>query len=280
MDIKIAIAYHKPSIILDCEHFLPIHAGKALSKYDLGIQGDDKGDNISMKNPWYCELTALYWLWKNTTADYKGLMHYRRIFTCRNSFPLHRLLMRLKYKQRQVCSLWTPYRSMGVKKQYSCDNETLYKKHAKKFSVEIQNILKDDVCVIAPHPGHFYISIRQFMYQHLGGQNITLLEEITKENFPDFFPFLKQSLDNRWFYNCNMSVMKNSIFEDYCNILVSLLRLHEEESISRGILNDLTKEKAYLRISGYLGEVITNAYIQYCLKTGKKVKVLPVVFLK
>ncbi len=118
------------------------------------------------------------------------------------------------------------------------------------------------------------------MYQHLGGQNITLLEEITKENFPDFFPFLKQSLDNRWFYNCNMSVMKNSIFEDYCNILFSLLRLHEEESISRGILNDLTKEKAYLRISGYLGEVITNAYIQYCLKTGKKVKVLPVVFLK
>ena len=30
------------------------------------------------------------------------------------------------------------------------------------------------------------------MYQHLGGQNITLLEEITKENFPDFFPFQKE----------------------------------------------------------------------------------------
>ena len=86
MDIKIAIAYHKPSVLLQEKYFLPIHVGKALSNQDLHIQGDDEGDNISSKNPLYCELTGLYWLWKNTSADYKGLMHYRRIFTERNSF--------------------------------------------------------------------------------------------------------------------------------------------------------------------------------------------------
>ncbi len=42
---------------------------------------DDWGDNISAKNANYCELTGLYWLWKNTKDSYIGISHYRRYFT-------------------------------------------------------------------------------------------------------------------------------------------------------------------------------------------------------
>lgn len=56
-----------------------LHVGRALSE-DLGYCGDDTGDNISDKNKSYCELTGMYWLWKNIKCDIIGICHYRRFF--------------------------------------------------------------------------------------------------------------------------------------------------------------------------------------------------------
>lgn len=38
----------------------------------MGYIGDNTGDNISLRNPNYCELTGLYWAWKNLKCDYIG----------------------------------------------------------------------------------------------------------------------------------------------------------------------------------------------------------------
>lgn len=79
--IKILIACHKKAKVYQNDVYLPIQVGKALHPdLDLGFLNDNKGDNISELNPYYCELTAEYWGWKNLDCEYIGLQHYRRYF--------------------------------------------------------------------------------------------------------------------------------------------------------------------------------------------------------
>lgn len=80
--IKIMIACHREYPVPDDHCYLPLEVGAALHAEAIpGIVPDDTGDNISQKNENYCELTALYWAWKNLDADAIGLVHYRRYFS-------------------------------------------------------------------------------------------------------------------------------------------------------------------------------------------------------
>jgi len=82
--VKIFICCHKPYSGYRDEVYTPIHVGRSISSCTDQMQdmiGDNTGDNISEKNPYYCELTAQYWAWKNIhDVDYVGFCHYRRFF--------------------------------------------------------------------------------------------------------------------------------------------------------------------------------------------------------
>lgn len=65
-----------PPILNDYE--CPIQAGAALSEKRIATLADNSGDNISDKNKQYCEMSAVYWIWKNTTQEWTGIEHYRR----------------------------------------------------------------------------------------------------------------------------------------------------------------------------------------------------------
>lgn len=79
MDTRMYVMTHKKIAEIPNEIYIPLHVGKA-GKEDFGYEGDDTGENISGKNSSYCELTGMYWLWKNVKCDVIGICHYRRYF--------------------------------------------------------------------------------------------------------------------------------------------------------------------------------------------------------
>lgn len=73
----------------------PLQVGAALTDKRVALKTDHLGDNISSKNVNYCELTALYWIWKNEMEkdpgpdSYYGLFHYRRLLDMKNEDLFH-----------------------------------------------------------------------------------------------------------------------------------------------------------------------------------------------
>lgn len=84
MSISIFTITHVPFTPPENPIYIPLQVGCS-NHPDYGYLRDDSGENISVKNKYYSELTGLYWIWKNyESADYLGLCHYRRFFLNEN----------------------------------------------------------------------------------------------------------------------------------------------------------------------------------------------------
>ena len=66
------------------------------------VDVDHDGDNIDSLNPWYSELTGMYYLWKHCNDDIVGLEHYRRYFTNDNGTLLSDFEIRGILKKNDV----------------------------------------------------------------------------------------------------------------------------------------------------------------------------------
>ncbi len=186
MNIKIMVATHKSYWMPEDSVYLPIHVGKE-GKKDIGFQGDNTGENISAKNANYCELTALYWAWKNLEADYVGLVHYRRYFTKREA------------------------RSPEKKKQ-----QILTK-------TDWESILKNKD-VVVPSKRKYYIESNRSHYIHAHhAEGLEEMERIIREQYPDYVPAMKKVMKRTWAHMFNMFVMEKRKYDAYCDWMFGIL---------------------------------------------------------
>ena len=184
MNIKILIATHKKYDMPEDDIYLPVRVGNALAKDDLGYQGDDKGENISTKNPYYSELTAIYWAWKNLKSDYIGLVHYRRHFC-------------LKYKSTRWNSILTSEEAASLCQQYDL---ILPKK--RKLYIET---------VYSHHDHTFY------------GEQFDQTRAIIKKRCPEYLPAFDMHMKERSEHLFNMFIMKKELFHQYCEWMFPIL---------------------------------------------------------
>lgn len=245
--MKILVAYHKEDCMPREDVFLPIQVGKAISSTNLGIQGDDDGENISTKNPYYCELTAMYWAWKNLKGvDIIGLCHYRRYFD-------------FHHQCRPVFS----YTSFSSDDFYNLD-----------FSVNNQIIkrVKDGGIVVA-RAESLRCTLRQNYCEFHISEDIRTLESILNKIWDEKY---KQSYYKVVEYGYkihpyNMFLMRWEDFDAYCKWLFPLL-----EQVEQSI--DISSHSTYQkRIYGFMAERLLNVWLD---AEKKYVIESPVILIK
>ena len=263
-DLKIFISCHKPTDFVHDDVFVPIQVGSSLPGHFKikGIIQDDAKDNISDKNPRYCELTAQYWAWKNATEnlEYIGFFHYRRYLD-------------FSGKNHPV-DVW------GNVVEKFIDSETIDK--YKLNSDTINNLVKNydiilpvakDVTKMPEGADNIHEQYESSGYLH--AKDLDIMLAVIKEKYPEFLPYAQDYLAGKFSYLNNMFIMKKTIFNDYSAWLFDIL----DECERRIDYTDYSAEA--LRTPGHLAERLLNIYIAY-LKDHQnlKIKELPtVIFL-
>lgn len=186
MQITVMVAAHKPYEMPQDRMYLPLFVG-AGGKADIpGFARDDTGENISEKNASFCELTGLYWLWKNTQgSDAYGLCHYRRYFA-KGSF--------------------------------------LCRKKDRILTQGQARALLEKADAVLPKKRHYYIETRRQQYVHAHHeQDLQVTEQVLREMCPAYLPAWERMLKSRSGHIFNMFLMKREVFEGYCAWLFGIL---------------------------------------------------------
>lgn len=251
--LKILVCYHKPYTMPpnDDRILLPIHVGKALTDTDLHIQGDNQlngrpCDNISDKNPSYCELTAIYWAWKNLRklypdVKYVGLFHYRRFFAFNESKAFYDFVSK----------------NEDAIPDYKLNPE------------EIISILNSGHVIVPtkrifPHPVYVEYSV------NLVSEDYRSLKKVIDEKFHDYYSdFMRIMEYSNTTLSYNMFIMNWEDFEEYCEWLFSVLA-EVEPLIPYQHYNTYQK-----RVFGFMAERLLDVWLS---KNHKRLKFFDVYY--
>lgn len=191
--------FHKDKVLNDKYMIQPwmkqIQAGAALTDIRVADVLDCTGDNISEKNVNYCELTALYWIWKNRLSDmsendeayekkYYGLFHYRRMLELSDA--------------------------------------------------DIARIISNHIDVVLPFPTVHEPDISEHPLRYIAESDMMAVLKALHMLYPEYYETYKTLCRGNYLYNYNILVAKAGVLRAYCEWLFPILELTEELSNPKG----------------------------------------------
>lgn len=247
MSVSIYTAYHKTAPRIEGGGVIPIHVGAARAKTPLPeMPGDDQGENISDRNGAWCELTALYWAWKNdrdSTAI--GLMHYRRLLDISG-------------------------RAKGAAVE---ENVRFFDTEDWLAEVDFEAAMAEcDVLVPRLHQMGRTVEAN-FAHGH-NRADWDATREIVARDHPDYLESFDAVARSRRVRLGNMAVMKRPIFERYCDWLFDILFKLESAPLDR---SGYTAYQS--RYIGFMAERLLTVFVHHLQVHTKEVRIREVSIL-
>lgn len=249
---------------IDNQLFIPVRCGAVFDEKASDIIGDNTGDNISDKRMSFNELTVLYWAWKNQSADWYGLCHYRR-FLCLKNIPFEKAedehangCIRIDYLNKKALE------TFGLTESFM---RSEIEKYDAVFAEPIDLAkmgIKNNYEAMKCSPDYHFI------------KDIDTALDIIKEKYPEFYPVATEYMfkyDKSRLYNC--FIMKKDVFDLFCNWLFGILF-----ELEKRIDMSLYSMQQY-RTPGTIAERLTGIFALWLERQCKyKIKNAPVLFIE
>lgn len=250
-DIKIFVSHRIDFDAQTVENplFIPVRCGAIFDNRESPeMLGDDTGKQISEKRLSFCELTVQYWAWKNVTADYYGLCHYRRYLSFSDTFYPN-----VDGNQHVI----EKYFGRDFLDKYGLDQENMRRIIEKNDIVSLipLDLRKDDgmfnkrvIDTIRENPSVFPPT------------GIDVYRKIFLEKYPEYAEDLDAYLNGKIWRGFNCYVMRRPFFEEYNQILFDILEEYEKRT------TDWVLNMEQTRMPGYLGEITFAVYFDHIRK--------------
>lgn len=250
-DIKIFVSYYKDTEVFPEDDIIkPIQVGRSVSNIRLDMQGDDEGDNISVQNDKYREVTAQYWAWKNAEADYYGFMHDRRHFVFRDIPDL----------VESDGAVALPKIDEEYKEKIGLNGEEI---HA---CVEGYDVILP-VAVDVTSFGGISNEVQFSMREHLRARDFDLACGTVLDLYPEYEKAVYEFRIGKYACWYNMFIMKKELFFEYCQWLFTVLENVEEK------IDFTYSTKKEMQTLKFISECLLSIYMIKLLENRPELKI-------
>ena len=251
VDVGVYVVTHKDAKLSAPEGYRVIHAGHINAAQTFGDVTDDTGDNISELNPFLDEITALYWVWKNTSHTHTGIVHYRRLLTDVNqpNRPDNRYIFHAE-------NILSASKILQLLDDYDIITHTEFM--SKRTQRELMILSTKQPALVA--------AAEEIVRRHL------------QRTHPDYLATFDDVMNGSVFFAYGIFVTRRKIFDDYCAWLFSFIidaTIELRDTVTLGGHRLTDAPHVYSRMMSFFAERMLTVWLT---NNRLRIKTLPIMY--